>query len=348
MGSDWLEIVEHAYRVDLEETQWLEGMLETTCFKLDQGFGAGALLYDASSLGSVRPLHFALQDAPAGLRVEDCLLDIPHDEPTPGFIRRTFGSIRCGLVSRTFGVELPAVLDRLERNGIVDIFAINGVDPSLRGCFFGVHLTRPTRFSPRTRAMCKLLSAHMAASYRLRRRLREADAGRTLEAVLSPGGKIVHAEGPAKGRDARDTLRTAVKSLERARGPMRRASPDEAMETWKGLVEGRWTLVDQFESDGKRYVIARDNTAEPLAFDALTPRERQVAGYAALGHPNKFIAYELGISVSTVGVLLSRACKKLGLRSRSALALAYQRQPCGARETGVNRDIAKVGRLRRA
>ena len=327
MGSDWLDIVEFAYRVDLDEKQWLEGMLETTRLKLDQGFGAGALLYDASSLTSVMPLHFTLQGAPPGLRVEDCLLDIPQNEPTPGFIRRTFGNIPCGFVSQTFGVELPRVLERIKRNGIIDIFAVNGVDPTLHGCFFGVHLTKPTRFSPRTLAMCKLVSAHMAASYRLRRRLIEADPDRTIEAVLSPGGKLEHAEGLAKERDARDTLRTAVKSLERVRGRVRREHPDEAMETWKGLVDARWTLVDQFESDGKRYVIARHNVAEPLAFAALTPRERQVAGYAALGHQNKFIAYELGISVSTVGVLLSRACKKLGVRSRSALALAYQRQP---------------------
>jgi DNA-binding CsgD family transcriptional regulator len=43
----------------------------------------------------------------------------------------------------------------------------------------------------------------------------------------------------------------------------------------------------------------------------LTKRELQVARYAALGHSNKSIAYELGLSPSTVGVLLARARKKL-------------------------------------
>jgi DNA-binding CsgD family transcriptional regulator len=43
----------------------------------------------------------------------------------------------------------------------------------------------------------------------------------------------------------------------------------------------------------------------------LTPREDEAFALASMGKSNKLIAYELGIGVSTVGTLLSRAKRKL-------------------------------------
>ena len=56
---------------------------------------------------------------------------------------------------------------------------------------------------------------------------------------------------------------------------------------------------------------------------SFTPRERQVVGYAALGHDNKVIAYDLGIAHSTVKVLMARAAQKLGVGTRAELIAAY-------------------------
>jgi len=53
--------------------------------------------------------------------------------------------------------------------------------------------------------------------------------------------------------------------------------------------------------------------------DGLTLRERQIAGYAAMGHSNKLIAYELGVSESTVATHLSTAAQKMGVRTRVEL-----------------------------
>jgi DNA-binding CsgD family transcriptional regulator len=58
-------------------------------------------------------------------------------------------------------------------------------------------------------------------------------------------------------------------------------------------------------------------------FDRLTPRELQAVGFAALGHSNKLVAYEMGIAPSTVSVLLHRAGQKLGTSSRVALIARY-------------------------
>jgi len=117
----------------------------------------------------------------------------------------------------------------------------------------------------------------------------------------------------------REALQTSVLSLERARGDMRKGAPDSALAGWPAMVRARWTLVDHFEKDGKRYLLAVRNEAALDGLQMLSPRERQVVSYASLGHSNKMIAYELGIATSTVGVLLSRATTKLGVSSREEL-----------------------------
>lgn len=54
--------------------------------------------------------------------------------------------------------------------------------------------------------------------------------------------------------------------------------------------------------------------------DELTETERRVAQLAAHGRSNKEIAAELYMGVSTVEAHLSRVYRKLGIRSRTALA----------------------------
>ena len=123
---------------------------------------------------------------------------------------------------------------------------------------------------------------------------------------------------------AREALRDAVRRIDRARGKMRRADPGHAVEEWRGLVAARWSLVEHFESDGRRYLVARRNDPDAAGPDSLTRRERQVLGYATLGHSNKLIAYELGISASTVGVLLLRAARKLKAHGRAEVIAAWR------------------------
>mgnify|MGYP003631090527 CR=1 FL=1 len=53
--------------------------------------------------------------------------------------------------------------------------------------------------------------------------------------------------------------------------------------------------------------------------DALTPREREVMLQVALGHPNKVVAWELGISARTVEIHRARVVEKLQVRNLSEL-----------------------------
>jgi len=62
----------------------------------------------------------------------------------------------------------------------------------------------------------------------------------------------------------------------------------------------------------------------PRAFDALTPRERQIAFLAAQGLTNRQIGAETGLSINTVSNHLKRVYAKLGVQSRTELAWRLQ------------------------
>ncbi|MFO0659272.1 MAG: LuxR C-terminal-related transcriptional regulator [Polyangiaceae bacterium] len=170
------------------------------------------------------------------------------------------------------------------------------------------------------------LSSHVCAAYRLRKNLA---GGQSLsEAIISADGrKIEHAEGAATPADAREALRMAVRSIDRSRGH-RSSDPLADLMARKVLVKGRWSLVDQFEADGRRYMVATVN--EPMPAFTLLPelaqREHQVALYVALGHSLKHIAYDLGVGISTVAGALRRAQSKLGVSSRAELILLVHRR----------------------
>jgi DNA-binding CsgD family transcriptional regulator len=97
-----------------------------------------------------------------------------------------------------------------------------------------------------------------------------------------------------------------------------RSLPDDAEGVWHALLDGRVALVDRFDRDGRRFVVLRPCAPHERA--ALTIRERQVLASVALGHANKRIAMDLGVSESTISAALRGAARKLGVRSRVELA----------------------------
>ena len=52
---------------------------------------------------------------------------------------------------------------------------------------------------------------------------------------------------------------------------------------------------------------------------ALSPREQEIVRLAAMGHPNKIIAYKLNISIWTVNTHLRHIFAKLNVSSRAAM-----------------------------
>lgn len=175
---------------------------------------------------------------------------------------------------------------------------------------------RPARDTPFPHAASRTLgrvAAHVSSALRLR------EAAGLTDAVLSPGGALLHAEADARDGRARRALIDAVLASERARGRLRRTDPDEAVRTWSALVAGHWTIVDSVERDGKRLLLARRNPPEGRDVMQLTPAEAEVAWLVALGHSNKFVAYELGVPATTVVSRLRGAFRKLGVSTRAQL-----------------------------
>ena len=94
-----------------------------------------------------------------------------------------------------------------------------------------------------------------------------------------------------------------------------------------GLTERGTALTVDFRASavlGAPVVVLRpsEGPRDP-AFDALTPREREVAGLVATGLRNRDIALALGISVPTVKDHVHRILTRTGLDSRAAVAAAW-------------------------
>ncbi len=205
---------------------------------------------------------------------------------------------------RTAMPHVGPLLAERERVGWGDIFTVNGLDPSGLGCLFTIG-TRQREFSHSSAesAVYTRIAHHLATAFRCRRLLGVSKmpsapppdpSAAAVEAVLDAEGRLVHAEGEAASNAARERIRSAAQALLAVRSQGRKSGA-AALDAWHPLVGARWTLVDRFEENGRRYVVARENQARAAGFELLTDRERQVVLQAALGFTNKEIAYALGI-----------------------------------------------------
>ena len=309
---DPIAVVEAAYRLDCGEEEWIHG-LATTARPLLQGTSLFSFTYLLQPGRRAVWLSRYFSDQ-TQIEVAQSILA----SMSPAAHQRLFSSAEPLM---TLGEDADArCRSHFQRHvsplGVADSIIVVAFDPSGAGVVLGTSLPRTAHATRPDRQRWRFLAAHIAAGLRLRRRLQEAAAAEEIDAVLTPSGQCVFARGAVKAPSVRDRLRRAALQIDSVRCRKGRAEPEEALSIWRALVVGRWSLVDRFEKDGRRYIIARRN--EPRFADprGLSQRERQVAAYAALGHSNKLISYCLGLSPSTVATHLARALRKLGLGSR--------------------------------
>lgn len=164
------------------------------------------------------------------------------------------------------------------------------------------------------------VTAHMNAGYRLQRAVQKYNRIEDSAAILDGDGTLVEVFDHTlrEDRALREAICQVAQQTDRARGQARH-DPLAALALWQGLVEGEYSLVDHFDTDGRRFVLLKPNAPEHVQVTKLSRRERQVVTEAAKGFPNKLIGYNLGISSSTVSTLLQRACSKLGIQRRAHL-----------------------------
>ena len=60
----------------------------------------------------------------------------------------------------------------------------------------------------------------------------------------------------------------------------------------------------------------------PIKDELLSPRQRQIFDLVVVGQSNKEIGRTLGLSQCTIKIHITKLFKKLGVRNRSAVALA--------------------------
>jgi DNA-binding CsgD family transcriptional regulator len=317
------EYFEAVYDLERDDVAWLRGVMEAALAVFGQGSAAHGAIYDASDATAFRVAHAEF----VGLLPDqiDCLMR-GLALMNPAFVVRTFRSLLANS-SRGDGVALPELgpmYDELAPLGLVDAFNLNGLDPSGIGTFFAMWTDRIVEVSLAEREMFRRMAHHLGAAHRVRRRLRASQPSQAApdptlgaEAILDQRKRVVHAEGPAREKAAREDLIAAATARERARRPRRKAP--RSLPDWPPLTRARWTLVDSFERGGARYIVARENQSAVEGLESLTDRERQAVVYLAIGQSTKETAYALGIADATVRVLLARAATKLGVRSRGEL-----------------------------
>lgn len=313
-GSGALALVEGLYEPRASLRAWLDAVATLGARELDRGLGVIAYTFALDARRRVQIGELAARGAThaaVATFVAVTRLSRPRE-----LERIYFETGCCSTLSDFTGVS------RLRRSrmartygalsGIRDFLAIKGIDGARGGVALGVFLPELADLSPSLRETWEHVGAHLCASHRLA--LRPAPRADGLpqgaEAVLTPGGELVHAEGPAC--EAREALEQGARAIDRARAL-------GSLELWPALCDARWSLVDHFDTDGRCFVVARENAPAPSGPPVLTPRERAVVACVAQGHAHKLVAYELGVSVSTVRTLEHRARRKLGVRSRAEL-----------------------------
>jgi DNA-binding CsgD family transcriptional regulator len=321
--------VEATYDLEPTDDQWFPRLLEANLPLMDHGLGAGGLIAVKGSTPA-EPFRFESTH----------VIDGPED-----LIARHIASIAALPPERTHEQTRSGVFIISEQttqhpemyetwcsffDGAKDAIGLMAIDTNGRG----VHILAPTpeivRLGVADRNRWEMLAAHITSGVRLRAALRPVGDERSetsselplgAEAVIAPKDfQVTEAVSSIQDADALHSLRQAAARIDRARAEGRREDAvDEALSDWWALVSGRWSMVDWFDTDGRRYVLALPNPPNVPDPRGLTEQERQVTAYALLGDSHKMIAYRLGVSRSRVTHLLGSAMRKLGVKSQAQL-----------------------------
>jgi DNA-binding CsgD family transcriptional regulator len=307
-----LQIVEAAYDLEATNEAWLRETV-TALGRVVSGIHPHGFFIDLAD----KPIIGEAVVNSDRLTVED-LRQFHADASIDEVSRAYRGSV--STLSDAFGsawATLPLAREFRRSYGALDGLGVIALDAERRGCVLGLMLPRVTHLDERARQALGCVTAHVAAANRLRRGVRVD------EAVLTPDGVMLDGSSEVNSRSKREVLRRYARAIDRARCSRERDF-EEALALWPALLEGRYSLVDRFESDGKHFVIVHKNEPHAPGSPSLTDRERQVVALAALGRTNKLIAYELGLTPATVAMHLGRAMVKLNIRRRGELTHVYR------------------------
>lgn len=320
-----IDLVEAAYGLPANESAWLERVLEAALPVMGDAVFASGIIYSRPDgagrarvetwrhVGALGHMECAAREyANKASRDVECVWLRAGTANTLSQISP--GSRR---LCESFAAETGIAADAL---------LLNALEPDGRGACVAVFLPVETRLTRCARERWRKLGAHLNAGHRLWRAIASMDGDCTplpcgAEAVVDPSTfRVIDALGCSEDSSLLEKLRDSARQIDRARGQLRKTDPDEALDTWWALVRGRWTMLDWFDSDGRRFVLGIPNAPELGDPRGLTEREHQVATYAARGESGKMIGYRLGISKATVSTALDGAMHKLHVKTKPQLA----------------------------
>ena len=315
-----VEVVRAAYDLSGNEAEWLTSVTEALRPMID-ALGMGCVGYQLST----QPTSFdsGIEVGCEGIVEQFTRIDPAH--PTAQSIVQMMLEPRTALMASDLWAE-HAHTEAYRRFALLDapgvdilMLRIRHIDPN------GITVIASpnpegTKPAPREEARLAMLSSHIAAGLRLRRRWADREnhpLSLGQEGVLfDEKQEIQETRGVAV--DAARSLTEAVRQVSRARDGQ--LSDAESLAVWRGLLAGRYSVVHTTDTDGKRFIVVRANPAYVSDPRGLSEQQARVAATAALGYANKQIAYDLGISEATVATHLGRALAKLGLANRIELA----------------------------
>ncbi|MDH5739826.1 MAG: helix-turn-helix transcriptional regulator [Nitrospira sp.] len=342
--KDWVGLIEEVYRLEDDDDTWLNHVLEHAASLASRGFWPtiGTYQYTPRNLKLVRTAALGPEHArdilAASMRVQT---------PTVSHFFRS-GPAVTSLSEALFTREpgLAAVVQQITNGVVHDKLAVKGLTGQGSALILCWLFSKPIIPTAQERHRWQCVGSHLGAGLRLRESVQTLNLDSLLvEAIFDTAGKLHDARQGAERQTARAALQRAVRRLDQLRTRQGRSNPDRALAAWEGLVQGRWSLIDHFDSDGRRFVLAIKNDPRFPDPRGLTLRERQVAEFIGQGHSCKEIGYLLGISPSAVTNCTTRAVRKLGLSSLTELAAFFS--PNGPRATleeyGVHGDRLLIG-----
>ena len=319
-ASSVVSLLEAAYRPSLDNADWLSAIVAATSGSEPQDAVFAAL--ERLHHGGHESLGF---QCAGPSEIKDFVTHVgPHAAPFARLFDKklvTAGSLReigCGLPRET----IDGYFGPLAQLGIHDVWGIGVTTPG-GNCLV---LCWPTAGDAESNGYARSVKSgiHLAAALRLREAIQRG-GGPEPAAVLTPDGRLLHAEGVvAASAGVRARIVDGVRAIDRARGADR-ADSDRVLSLWPALVAGRFSLVDRVESDGRRFIVALPNALGAESPFSLSPCEQDVVRWVIDGASNKEIAYAMGTSVGAVSGSLTRASRKLRVKNRSELKGLAQR-----------------------
>lgn len=335
---DWISIIEASYNLAGNDSQWLRRVLDQAAPLPGRGNNPLGWIFHCN------PTIFNLSSFSEGTpKALTYLARMSHTLATEKSLDLTY---RTGTVIATASElvfprlpDMHKMFKNLLKSRMRDLLVINCQSMAGSGASIGVLLKETLKATDQEKRRWPQIAAHLGAAMRLRNIAAALSLeNSTIEAVLESDGDVYDARAPAKDRDARATLRAIVRRIEHSRTREGREDVDEALANWEGLVRGRWSLVDYFDSDQRRFIVAIKNDPAYPHPRGLTPRERQVAEYVGLGSSSKEIAYTLGLSESAITNCTARVQDKLGMASRTELISFFA--PNGFRRKLAEKSIS--------